>query len=282
MYFEAIFRLREREGQMQNADARRFNHRLFTRSGSTNAEQRERLAAQLRATSCLVAASFAFFACDQPTDPNLVPEQIVLLTPAVEEVFVGQPVPTPIEVQVLNRAGQGVPGIRVEFRVAIGAGGVSESNAVTDSTGRASVTFIPGSQGANRLDAVVERWNLSASWATYAIYPRTLVLVPDRIQMDSVGDWSMTETHVFDPNVGPGRILALHPDWALTDSTIVELCVQMTTGTYRGMRRLIHALRPGTTQIIARYKDAADTAVVTVEGPFGSSAEPHPQCRSGL
>jgi|GEM_PF-3844564 len=213
-----------------------------------------------------MAMAVTLMACEQPLDPSLVPDRILVITPQEAESQLGQPT-EPIQFRVVNKADRGIAGVIVNFRVITGEGTVSTPSLGTDSTGLVSVTYSPVSYGAHQLDVMVEGRALVASWETWVRFPLTLRLEPNPIQLDLAGRLSMISAYIEDLNTGPGRKLGIYPEFTLTDSTVAELCTARVSGSYRGVSRDVYSLRAGRTGIIARYMEAVDTAWVVVGGP---------------
>lgn len=114
----------------------------------------------------LLLAALALGAChDDSYDPT-VPTDMELLSGDQQFADVGQALPEPLSVVVLNLEGDPVAGVEVEWFVMNGGGNVSAETSVTDENGMASVTFTLGSLvGQQRVQAVNSR--LSGSPVTF-------------------------------------------------------------------------------------------------------------------
>jgi alpha-tubulin suppressor-like RCC1 family protein len=81
---------------------------------------------------------------------------------------VAQVLPLPLTVRVTNQSGSGVPGVRVVFAVTAGGGQLSASEAVTDASGEAAVSWVLGTTaGTNNNSATATVAGLSGSPVTF-------------------------------------------------------------------------------------------------------------------
>jgi hypothetical protein len=114
----------------------------------------------------LLLAALALGGChDDDYDPT-VPTEIELLSGDQQFADVGQALPEPLSVVVLNLEGDPVAGVEVEWFVLNGGGDLSSETSVSDDNGVASVMFTLGSLvGQQRAQAVNSR--LSGSPVTF-------------------------------------------------------------------------------------------------------------------
>lgn len=104
----------------------------------------------------LLLAALALGGCydDDDYDPT-VPTEIEELGGNQQFADPGQPLPEPLSVLVLNREGDPVAGVAVEWFVQTGGGSLGAATTVTDENGVASVVFTLGSLvGQQRVQAV--------------------------------------------------------------------------------------------------------------------------------
>jgi hypothetical protein len=101
-----------------------------------------------------LAAGFAMFAAacggsTEPSGPGGGASQIQIVSGNGQVQLVGQPLPSPLIVKVVNGSGAPVVGATVTFTVASGSATVSPASATTDATGQAKTQVTLGSSPGN-------------------------------------------------------------------------------------------------------------------------------------
>lgn len=103
----------------------------------------------------LVGLLPAAITCSDSTGPQ-VPVALNLVSGSGQTGVVGQGLPSPLVVKVVDAAGAGVPGVSVAWSVTSGGGSLSAAITTTDAVGAATVTWTLGpASGANAVSASV-------------------------------------------------------------------------------------------------------------------------------
>ena len=121
-----------------------------------------------------LAVALAIFAaaCGGSTEPGGSgngASQIQIVSGNGQVQLVGQSLPSPLVVKVINASGTAVPGATVTFSVASGSGTVSPATATTDATGQAKTQVTLGSSPGNvQINASVNGTSLVAAFVVTA------------------------------------------------------------------------------------------------------------------
>jgi len=139
------------------------------------------------------AASSSLFACTETTAPDLAPASLEIVSGQEQSGTVGQELPSPIVVRVLNGGGNPIAGQIVNFRVVKGDGSVFAGAAITNAQGVAQERWTLGKSIAD--SEVVEARAIDASSGAALVFGRfvaTAVAGPPAT-LDKVAGDSQTE-----------------------------------------------------------------------------------------
>lgn len=219
-----------------------------------------------RRRSAVLAAAIllAVVGChERPVDPADRVQSIEIVSPSLSLplIFVeGRSIS--MQVRASDARGEPVAGAALTFQVVDGGGSVAPSEAVTDESGMAAVTYTPGS-GANAMEMEAAGLSEPARFAIVA-QPRVQVdFEEDAVKLAGIGC-----DHTFFARVLANGQLALGSSvqFSATREGMLDLVtVTGATGNYRGMLTAAFGVAPGTTELIATHASgAADTVVVEV------------------
>lgn len=206
----------------------------------------------------------ALSGCDEgPVDPADRVQSIEVVSPSLSLPLIfreGQSIA--MQVRASDARGEPVAGAALAFQVVDGGGSVAPSEAVTDESGMAAVTYTPGS-GANAMEMEASGMDEPVRFALVA-QPRVRV----DFEEDSVKLAGFGCDHTFFARVLDQDQLALGSSvqFSVTQEGVVSLQPVITaTGNYRAMLADAFAAAPGTTELIATHASgAADTVTVEV------------------
>jgi hypothetical protein len=189
----------------------------------------------------------------------------IAVVPSKNFGAVGTVLDPPVRFRVLDRHGNPVAGIRVEFVLVSGGGSLSAPSALTDSLGYASTTLTFGpALGLNQIEARITGTSVFAQFFATAKAP--LALEPDSVILAGPG----CETWLVGKLKLPsgGETLGARVDFSIADSTVASM-IRPTggTGSYRGQSVTVQGRQAGSTQIVASFEGITDTAVVRVVAP---------------
>ncbi|MFO7894267.1 MAG: Ig-like domain-containing protein [Longimicrobiales bacterium] len=176
--------------------------------------------------------------------------------PGEADGVVAEPADSPA-VRVVDRHGDGAPGVAVRFTAAGGAGSLSDTVAVSDSTGRAAVAWTLGTAaGEQRVEARADDLP-GVSALTFLVRAAagpavTLAVTPDTVRLAVLGDTLRLAAAGADAygNPIPDSVVG----WSAADPAIATV-----DGT-----GLVTATGPGATVVVARAGERADTSRVVV------------------
>ncbi|MFP4624480.1 MAG: Ig domain-containing protein, partial [Gemmatimonadota bacterium] len=177
------------------------------------------------------------------------------IAPAEQTGVVGAAATDSPAVRVVDRHGDGVPGIAVRFSAEPGAGTLSDSLVVSDSTGQAAVAWTLGTTaGEQRVTVTAVDHDFTAqtfSAAAAAGPPAQLVVTPDSLQLTALGAEGALTAGVVDAyeNVIDGPEIS----WASSDDAVAAV----TAG-------VVRAVGNGAAWVMAAAGDAVDSARIVV------------------
>lgn len=218
----------------------------------------------LLALALVIAAA----ACDRgTTEPPAGPASFVHELAFVDPPQFGWEGQTlPVVVRGTDTGGEGVPGVRVQFRTVIAAGSLSAADVLTDTLGRAAVDFTLGwdASGWNALEAFIDnpavapvQWGISIARRPRVSFERNNVVLARPGAEDTLF------ARVLDAQ---GELMLGHSvSFTATEPGVVSFFTIFASGTIRGMLAGVRAERVGSTRVIATHPSgAADTAQVQV------------------
>jgi len=185
---------------------------------------------------------------------------------------VGTELPQPLRVRVVDRRGNGIGGVTVEFSVKQGGGRVSAARILTASNGEASTKWTLGSVvGEQRVEAraVVGgavRYSLTpvtfrATATSGSTQPEPtpvatrVTISPDSLVLKAVGETGSLSATVYDQN--GKQMTGQTVTWSSLNTGIATV---NSSGTVR-------AVAVGSTRVVARVSGVADTVTVRVAAP---------------
>lgn len=185
---------------------------------------------------------------------------------------IGTELPQPLRVRVVDRRGNGVGGVTVEFAVKHGGGRVSAARILTASNGEASTRWTLGSVvGEQRVEASAVvggavRYRLTpVTFRATATLGQTqpeptpvatrVSISPDSVVLQEVGATASLTAAVYDQN--GNRMSGQTVSWSSLNTGVATV---NSSGTVR-------AVAVGTARIVARVSGVADTVTVRVAAP---------------
>lgn len=200
---------------------------------------------------------------DNPVDPGDRVSTIEIVSPdlSAPHFMVGDS----IAVQVVAEDGEGNPvvGAALTFQITNGEGTFAQSEVITDGSGVARVTYVPGGSGQNAIE-VEASGLMSPALFVFPTWPRLQVSFGmDSVKLPGVG----CDTILFAQVLDDGELMrGSSVSFTATDGEVIESrAVETATGSTRGMLDWVFARKPGATDLIATHESgAADTVAIEV------------------
>jgi hypothetical protein len=172
-------------------------------------------------------ALFAMLAgCSSPDapDPPAVPANVVIVTGAPTSAAVGSTITTPLEVQVVDSKGRGVPNVEVRWSVSAG-GSVTSPAVLTDANGHARASWVLGTAAGPqtaRATVTTATGPVTADFGVSATAgPATTVkLTPDSIVL-TVGETRQLAGKATDAY--GNEVQAAGVQWTSSDSAVAKV-----------------------------------------------------------
>ncbi len=184
--------------------------------------------------------------------------RLLLRSGSGQSAKVGTRLPAPLVARVIDSGGQGVAGVPVSWTVTHGNGSLSQSRAVTNSSGDASVNWTLGPiAGLQRVSAEAAGLQAIGFTATaQASTANTIRVTPSSLNLQVGGDSRLSAT-VLDPQGNPLSVKFI--DWSTSNAAVATV----------GDAGLVRAKAVGTATITAHAAGVTGTASVTVGGGGG-------------
>ena len=110
---------------------------------------------RLRRRAALVAALALVAACDGTTEPRVLGDLLVVSGDG-QSARVGQKLPAPLVVKVIDDGGEGISGVHIRWEFIIGQGTLSSARTVTGKNGETSVEATPTVSGQSAVYATID------------------------------------------------------------------------------------------------------------------------------
>lgn len=264
--FPIIFKVIEGDGTLGPAELKRVS--TLTNSGEATVKWRLGTRAGPQAVTVAVEAfeplTFQALALPGP------PVSLAAVSGSGQRGPIGQELPEPFMVAVLDEFDNGIPDVTLEWEVAAGAGDLSSPTVKTDSAGIASVAFTPGGVGEILVKANVVGFD-----------PATFVAVGQALLIDPAGDQFASAEHYIPPDIvqlkawveaGELQIriwftdFQLRSDWADDEALAGYVDLDIDQNPATGATPFTDRLRPGSgsTGIGAEFS----VALFTTNGRF--------------
>lgn len=168
-----------------------------------------------------------------------------------------------LELRVLGREGQPLSGVAVSLRVLSGGGSPVPARVVSDSAGMARARWVLGNEGVNSLEAVVSGTTLRQGYGVMVETRPRVSFTADELVLNGIGCSGELFAQVLR---GDALVAGDGVQFTAAPAELVSFSTVMTTGTTRGMRRVVRGLQAGVAQVVAtHHSGAADTARVQVQ-----------------
>lgn len=227
-----------------------------------------------------MAAAVLLAACDSPSEPgSRVPAQLLLVRGDTQTAAAGQRVADSVEVRVLNRRGEALGGVEVEFAGTQGGGTLSPRRVRTDASGSARAAWTLGTRaGAQTAQARVRGRAVTAvvftARATAGLAAR-VVAVSGNGQSGRVGE-ALAQPLVVRVTDAYGNGVAGRPvAWSAAGGQLVPAAERTDTS---GLARATWTL--GT--VAGIQANAAHASVDGDSAHFDAVAVPGPAVRIGI
>jgi hypothetical protein len=172
----------------------------------------------------------------------------------------GMPLDPPIRFRVVDRRGNGVDGVRVNFALVSGGGSLSVPEAVTDAEGYASVVLTFGTgPGLTQVDARIDGGKSFAQF--FGTAQPWLTFEPESLELPAGCQGKLFARRRYPNGM---ELLGNIVPYSISDSTLAHLEFIPGGGTYNanygGATRAVLAWHPGSVLVIAEHGGIADTA----------------------
>jgi len=219
---------------------------------------------RLSQAALLSVTLFGFTACggENVAGPPATPASLRVDSGEAQEGVVGQALPNPVAVTVLDDRGRPIADIRVTFSVAPGAGTLTPTSAQTNSSGRAQAQWTLGTQTGTAVATANVAGVASARFtATARPAPVAQVVASPSTLAIGAGDTLRLQASARDRFGNTVEQLALA--WSTLDPAVISVTGGLVTALSQGTARAVVTTGGPSGQI-------ADTVNVSV-GPPGSS-----------
>lgn len=185
-------------------------------------------------------------------------ERIVIVSGDGQSAPAGRTLAKPLVVRAVDSLGNGVAGVSVQFRAALGGGGVQTSSTVTNAQGEASTAATLGpAPGPQTFEASAPGIPSSVTFtATATPAVRSVSVSPQGRTLEVGASQRYTATAIFTD--GSSADVTQSATWASTASAIASV------DNADGGRGIVRALAAGTTNIRATYEGVTGETGLTV------------------